>query len=288
MCSMGLDLCPVLIEHGWAEIASSEDYRQALADTVFIEKVVQIHTDWKKRSEKYNRLDWVNNDALLSTIAEIAIKLRPSRVLDVGTGTGKVLQTLKKCLGDGEFWGIDNSQAMLDRIVDRASLMLKCTDAETMDGVPERHFDLVTSRMAFHHINNSEQVMDRIVRVLREGGHFLVCEGVPPSLRTIRWYTEMFRYKEDRKTLTEVDLINMLHRAGFEDIVTQTVIIKRCSLNNWLDNSGIPEENIRLIKEMHSNAPTYVKDDYDMEFPGSDCLMTWKFAITHGRACGAR
>ena len=49
--------------------------------------------------------------------------------------------------------------------------------------------------------------MDNIFRILNKGGIFVICEGSPPTIRTIKWYTEMFRYKEDRKTLTEVDLI---------------------------------------------------------------------------------
>lgn len=286
LCEAGLDLFPVLIEHGWTEIVSSRSYRNALNDTTFIEKVIEVHTDWTKRSERYNQLDWVNNDALLSCIANLAVKLKPRRILDVGTGTGKVLQALKDCIGDGEFWGVDYSQAMLDRITNKESFTLKCTDAETMHDVPSRYFDLVTARMVFHHINDPAFVLNNISKILRSGGYCLICEGVPPSLRTIEWYTEMFRYKEERKTLTEVDLIGWLLHANFEDIHTHTVIMKRCSLNNWLDNSGIPDENIAVIKQMHFQAPPYVRDDYEMEFTDDDCFMTWRFAVTFGRLVG--
>lgn len=283
VCDKGVDLFPVLIEHGWSEIVSDEAYQQTLANTVFIEKIVQIHTDWTKRAELYNRLDWVSNDALLSGITSMSVAYKPRRVLDVGTGTGKVLQALRACMPESECWGIDYSQSMLDRITDRATFTLRCADAETMDGVPDNYFDLVTARMVFHHINSIDRAMQSIARVLRNRGHFLVCEGVPPSLRAVKWYTEMFRFKEDRKTLTEVDLIGMLIRGGFSNIETRTVVLRRCSLNNWLDNSGIPEENIRIIKKMHHEAPDYIKEDYDMEFTGGDCVMTWRFAITSGR-----
>jgi hypothetical protein len=71
-------------------------------------------------------------------------------------------------------------------------------------------------------------------------------------------------------------------RAGFLDIVTDTVIMPAASLNNWLDNSGTPEPNVEIIKAMHCEAPWYVKEDYCMEFRDGDCFMTWRFAVVSG------
>ena len=58
--------------------------------------------------------------------------------------------------------------------------------------------------------------------------------------------------------------------------------MKDCSLNNWLDNSGIPQENINIIKKMHHSAPDYVRKAYKMKFHNNDCFMDWKFSITYG------
>jgi len=283
MCAHGVDLTPILVERGWAEITSDELYQDMLADVPFIKKVTQIHTDWTQRSRQYNRLQWVNNDSLLSGITQIAAAIRPRMVLDVGTGTGKVLFALKDTLGSGEFWGIDSSQSMLDKIERQDEVVLNCSNIESTQDLPQAYFDFATARMVFHHINDTDRALHNICRLLRNEGVLLICEGVPPTQRTVKWYTEMFRYKEDRKTLTEIDLINMLLRAGFDDIVTKTIVLRNCSLNNWLDNSGIPQENIDIIKRMHYEAPSYVRQDYDMAFTGDDCLMTWKFAISYGR-----
>ncbi len=283
MCARGVDLTPIIIEHGWAEITTDALYRDMLANTSFVAKVSQIHTDWTLRAKQYDRLQWVNHDVLLAGITEIALALKPKTVLDVGTGTGKILFALKDRLPPGEYWGIDSSQSMLDKIERKREATLRCENVETTDALPPNHFDLVTARMVFHHINDSDRALENIRRSLKRDGVLIICEGVPPTLRTVNWYTEMFRYKEDRKTLTEIDLINMLLRNGFGDVVTKTVVLANCSLNNWLDNSGIPQENIDIIKRMHYDAPAYVRDDYDMVYTGDDCLMTWKFAITSGR-----
>jgi ubiquinone/menaquinone biosynthesis C-methylase UbiE len=163
-----------------------------------------------------------------------------------------------------------------------------CDDAETLASIPDRYFDLVTARMVFHHINHPLKAAGAAVRTLVPGGYLLICEGVPPTHRAIDWYTEMFRYKEDRRTLTEGDLAHILIGAGLEDVRTHSVVMRRASLNNWLDNAGLPEVNLQTLRHMHFNAPSYIKDDYEMEFANGDCLMTWRFAVCFGRLPGRR
>ena len=282
MLQRGVDVSAVLAERGWAELSSEAGYREALEDRILLERVIQIHVDWGQRAKRYDQLDWVNNDALLAAMVKVARDANPRRVLDVGTGSGKVLLGLRDAQGAGEFWGLDSSQEMLERIPSRDNLTLRLGDAETLEGIPDGHFDLVTARMVFHHINDTVRAARSVHRVLAGGGCFALCEGVPPSLRTVKWYTEMFRYKEDRKTLTEVDLINLMVSAGFTDVYTRTVIMRNASLNNWIDNSGIPQRNVDIIKQMHHDAPGYVREDYEMRFENGDCLMTWRFALTVG------
>lgn len=274
---------PVLVERGWAEIRNAGQYAGLLADPQLAADLLPVHVDWDSRSRRYDRLAWVNDDRLLSAIVDIAERRRPASVLDLGTGTGKVLLAIRSALGGGDYWGVDSSEAMLARVPERAGLTLRCDDAESLAGTPSGHFDMVTARMVFHHLQNPQSAVAAAARVLKPGGVFVICEGVPPSLRTAKWYTDMFRYKEDRRTITEVDLIELMVRGGFDDVTTRTVVMRDASLNNWLDNSGIPDENIRKIKELHFEAPDYVRQDYDMRYAGGDCLMTWRFAITTGR-----
>jgi ubiquinone/menaquinone biosynthesis C-methylase UbiE len=282
MLHRGIAVTPVIVEHGWVELSSDSFYYDALSQAVFLERVIQIHTDWAQRAKAYDKLEWVNNDALLAAMTRLARELQPARVLDVGTGSGKVLLAIRDALSAGEYWGVDTSQAMLDRIPVKDGLRLYLCDAESLVGIPHDHFHLVTARMVFHHIHDTTRAISSIHRVLKGGGCVAVCEGVPPSLRSVKWYTEMFRYKEDRKTLTEVDLINLLVRGGFIDVQTRTIIMRNASLNNWLDNAGIPARNVEIIRDMHMKAPHHIKEDYDMKFIDGDCLMTWKFALTTG------
>ncbi|MBA7525226.1 UTP--glucose-1-phosphate uridylyltransferase [subsurface metagenome] len=89
MTVLGVPLHCVIIERGWMEIDTPEDYERALTDTQFVRRLVRIKTNWDNRSKYYNNLDWVIKDELLDTIVEMAGFLQDKKVLDIGTGTGK-------------------------------------------------------------------------------------------------------------------------------------------------------------------------------------------------------
>ena len=278
----GVDIAPVMIETGWAEVANRAGLN-ALAKITIADGRFAFHTDWAKRAEAYNRLQWVNEDALLQAIMRVAERFAPRRMLDVGTGTGKVLLGLREFLGGGEYWGVDSSKAMLAKLKAPPDVKIVCDDAESLSAIPSEYFDLITARMVFHHLQHPYKAARAAVRSLSPGGCFLICEGVPPTRRSVEWYTEMFRYKEDRRTITEGDLAHFLISAEMENVETHSVVMRRASLNNWLDNAGLPEENLKILRDMHFNAPSYIKEDYDMEFRDGDCFMTWRFAVTFGR-----
>lgn len=271
-----------IVHSGWMELRTENALHDLEKNSAFLSRIIQIHTDWTERAKKYDQLDWVNRDVLMNGIMDVVRTLRVERALDLGTGTGKVMMAVKALKPEAECWGVDYSEAMLQRIKNRERFTLRVANAEDLKDIPSDTFDLVTARMVFHHVNDLAKATQEVKRILRQGGCFVLCEGNPPSLRTAKWYTEMFRYKEDRNTLTEVDLINILVNGAFQNITTKTIIMSQCSLNNWLDNSGIPQENIDLIKKMHYEAEPVVQEDYKMNFRDGDCFMEWKFSVTYG------
>lgn len=282
MTELGVPLHCVIFERGWMEIDTPEDYERALTDTKFVRRLVRMKTNWDNRSQFYNDLDWVSRDELLNTIVETAGPLNGKKVLDVGTGTGKVLISLKKQCSEADYYGVDISQSMLDKIDASYGFNVSIREMENLHGFHDNEFDLVTARMVFHHTQNIEKAMDEVCRVLKGEGKFILCEGNPPDTHCIQFYKDMFRFKEDRITFLMDDLINLFIRHGFQKITSRAVVLKDMSLNNWLGKSGLPFRNIDIIKKMHYECDALVQKAYNMKYRNDDILMDWKFSIVSG------
>ena len=241
-----------------------------------------IKTDWAKRAETYNNIKWVNNDETLNSMIEFCGDVNNKKVLDLGTGTGKVLRTLKGHFPNGEFYGVDISEEMMSKIDNKEEFNLSVSKIEELKEFKDNTFDVLTARMVFHHSEDLEKAMNEAYRVLKPNGRFILCEGTPPNKECVEFYKEMFKYKEDRHTFLVDDITNLMINSNFEDITSKTIVSKNMSLNNWIDNAGIPDENIKIIKEMHYEAyeNETLRKSYAMEKRDNDMYMNWKFTVT--------
>ncbi|MHA2273424.1 MAG: methyltransferase domain-containing protein [Candidatus Hodarchaeales archaeon] len=282
MARLGVPLHAVVIKRGWLEINTPEDYQMACQDVGFLSHVVKMPTNWAVRSENYDKLDWVNRDVLLDAIVELASNLGSSKVLDLGIGTGKVLIALKEQNMDIQGYGVDTSQEMLAKIPSHLDFKLYNNPAEDLSIFGNETFDLVTARMVFHHLSNPLKTIKEVGRVMKKSGRIIICEGNPPSKEAADFYVSMFRFKETRLTFLESDLINLVLEGGFDRVKTATLILRQMSLNNWLQNSGLPRRNIEIITQLHHESPEIVKKAYNMKFIKEDVLMDWKFSIVTG------
>ncbi len=281
MSELGIPLHCTIIERGWMEIDTTDDYERVLKDTQFVRRLIKMKTNWNHRAQFYNRLKWTSADELLSNMVETAMIQQGQKVLDLGTGTGKVLIALKeKCL-EADYYGIDISQGMLDKIDINYGFNLSICNIESLH-FQDNSFDVVTARMVLHHADNLIKAMKEVYRVVKPGGRVIICEGNPPDHHSIRFYKDMFRFKEDRITFTVDDLVNVLIRNDFKKIGLRIVVLKNMSLNNWLENSGLPFRNIDIIKKMHYSCDDDVKRAYNMKIQEDDILMDWKFSIVSG------
>lgn len=282
MTDLGVLLHSVILERGWLEIDTPEDYQRAIIDTKFVRRLIKKKTDWDTRSEVYNGLDWVNRDELLCAMVDVADVQKDYKVLDVGTGTGKVLMALNSRCPKAEYYGVDINKGMISKIDPSYDFNLSISEMENLANFKQNQFNLVTARMVFHHANDLAKATSEIHRVLKPGAKFVLCEGNPPDMHTVPFYKDMFRFKEDRHTFLLDDMVNLLVKQGFNNITSRSIIMKDMSLNNWLDNSGLPFRNTDIIKQMHFNCDSSVQKAYNMKIQKDDILMDWKFSVVSG------
>jgi len=144
-----------------------------------------MHADpYRKLAKKYDNFV----EPLTTTLRKIGMKVFPPLegmlVLDVGCGTGTNLNLYHKA--GCKVFGIDSSPAMLaeakNKLGNNAEFLLGNASDMTY---PDGSFDLVTGMLTLHEMPAQirPQVLNEVVRVLKKGGHILLIDYHPGSVR---------------------------------------------------------------------------------------------------------
>ncbi len=140
--------------------------------------------DFDEWAETYDR--WVDSDDpvyaryddVLDRVAELSGAAPGWKILDIGTGTGKLAERL--LVQGAKVIGLDPSQKMLDK----AAAKPGCRGMELIHlqepffnlPYPDEVFDAVVSTYAFHHVFPAKKAacINEMVRVVKPGGSWVL------------------------------------------------------------------------------------------------------------------
>ena len=109
----------------------------------------------------------------------------PARVLDVGTGTGKLAAAIAQRHPRARVVGVDFSEPMLRASTE--AVPLAAGDALRLP-FADASFDAVVSAFLLRNVADLESGVAEQVRVLRSGGRLVVLETAPAPLLPMRLY----------------------------------------------------------------------------------------------------
>ena len=145
---------------------------------------------------------------------------RNRRMLDVGCGTGVLLETLHQWAPDAELTGVDPVSEMLAVARERLpeAVRLEQGRAEKLP-FADQAFDGLVSSSVFHFVEGPRTALNEMYRVLRFGGELVITDWCGDYLccRLLHAWLKLTR-RPHHRTWREDELREMLEDAGFEEI----------------------------------------------------------------------
>lgn len=142
-------------------------------------------------------------------------------LLDMGCGTGAVLERISKENPKAFLFGLDLSENMVKeaKAKDIPNAEFIIGDAENLPYESER-FDVVICNQSFHHYPNPQKAFNEVYRVLKKTGIFILCDMYCNKfLRTIENSILLKLVNTgDVKTYSSEEVVLLLSKAGFKEV----------------------------------------------------------------------
>lgn len=149
-------------------------------------------------------------------------------ILDIGCGTGALLQMIQVKKKDARLFGVDLSEKMVQ--VAKAKLGgkadLRVSDSEKLP-FPNGAFDLVMCTYSFHHYPNPGAVLSEVRRVLAPGGRLILVDPTTsiPLLRQMVNFRNLFIKDGTVRIYSKKEMKALVEAAAFK--------VAKWSMLNW-------------------------------------------------------
>ena len=237
----------------------------------------KIIEHFSNRAPVYDKTKWVNDEEILSSILKcINIPANsPVRILDLGAGTGAVSKyILKNGTFKKEITAVDICDAML-RQIDEPQIKKCIASAEKLPFM-DNSFDVVISRQCLHYVENLDNAISEIVRVLKSEGIFVLSQLAPYESETKEYWIKLMKYRQPlrRVFFSEKDWIDLLTSYGFQMQVFERYSI-RYSMKNWTRLYNVlTEVDLDKYMSLIEDAPEQYRKEYNVKVRGEDIWTT--------------
>jgi ubiquinone/menaquinone biosynthesis C-methylase UbiE len=212
-----------------------------------------VREEFKKQATGFsNKLLTLNSEELLNWI-RVSLNLNTGMtVLDVAAGTGILSRSIAPFVQ--KVTSIDLSQDMIsegnyqNQQLNITNIDFKMAHAEDIP-YNQGSFDLVISRLAFHHFTNPEKVLQEMSRVCDESGNVCVVDMISPEDDTLyNLYNNYERLRDPSHTnaLKESEFVKLFKLIGLEIFSMETLDVP-IHLQRWLELTRTNDQIANLI-----------------------------------------
>lgn len=166
------------------------------------EKVLQAKASFDRILDNKVYANIIKDDRHLEVLMSLVQKGRYRNILDIGTGTGYLAFPLAEVFPQARVVGIDITETVLAQNAEQARERgLKNLCFQVFDGLqypfPEKSFDLIVSRYAFHHFPDVEGAVRQMNKLLTKGGRVLISDPMRNALDNKRIIDDFMSVKKD-------------------------------------------------------------------------------------------
>ena len=168
---------------------------------------------------------------MLGAFSELS--LPPCDVLDVGCGTGRLLESAAARWNGARFTGVDASAEMVAEARRKhegdSRFVFAQGDASALP-VESDSFEAVFSTLSFHHWGDQSAGIREVTRVLRSGGLFVLADvdaPFPSLLRPVLKWTNLQGPRFIQRLLEQAGLSVAMHRRFWRLLRTQLFVARK-------------------------------------------------------------
>jgi ubiquinone/menaquinone biosynthesis C-methylase UbiE len=195
------------------------------------------------------------------------------RVLDVGCGPGATALAFAERVAS--VVALDLTPAMLAQArrlaADRglANVRFECGNAERLP-FPDASFDLVTSRLAAHHVSDPAAMVAEVARVLAPGGVFLLSDTISPEDPARDSFLNAFELLRDPSHVRDHRISEwqqMFRAAGLEPTVLGHFDIHQ-EFDAWVARMATPADAVIGLRALCDAVPDEVRGHFAIRGSG--------------------
>jgi ubiquinone/menaquinone biosynthesis C-methylase UbiE len=238
-------------------------------------------------------------DDLAEKLADMLALQGDEQILDVATGTGRVARPVVKRLKTGRIVGVDQALAMLD-VGHQHKDPIRAYDqgAGKADALPfkSNSFDRAFVSFSLHHFGNPAGVVTEVLRVLKNGGRFVVLDpiieeakdSVDVALETK--INQVFRrtHGDDFRFHTASSIQRLLTKAGYR--IPRTNILSYSFNQEGMDGIPTGRHWLEVAEELETEAAELaerLKKNY-FSWHSHDDHVHVKGSFSYGLICGVK